>query len=64
MLPHSHSTAALSYLTKIMGVLSRNPALVLAESEETETAPEEGEVVVGNLLAYHFLHPPFSIIHL
>lgn len=34
-----------------MGVLSRNPTLVLAETEEVENQ-EEGEIVVANLLAY------------
>jgi Eukaryotic translation initiation factor 3 subunit 8 N-terminus len=43
---------ALANLSKIIGVLNRNPSLVLAESEESETPEEEGQVVVGNLLAY------------
>ncbi len=35
-----------------MSVLSRNPTLVLAETEEQEKDLEEGQAVIGNLLAY------------
>ena len=45
-------TGALSNLIKIVNVLKNNPSLVLTESEESETPLEEGQVVVGNLLAY------------
>jgi translation initiation factor 3 subunit C len=44
----------LASLSSIMSVLNRNPTLVLAETEEVEkdATQEDGQVVVGNLLAY------------
>lgn len=43
---------ALNVLIKIIGVLKTNPALVLSETENVDLQSEDGEVVVGNLLAY------------
>jgi len=43
--------SCLANLQKILGILNRNPSLVLAENEDTEK-DEEGVIVVGNLLAF------------
>jgi hypothetical protein len=48
-------TGALSNLIKIVNVLKNNPSLVLTETEESDASQEEGQVVVGNLLAYRIV---------
>jgi len=51
---------ALANLIRVVGVLKRNPSLVLIESEDSIATLEAGQAA-GNLLAYPlFLLPQFS----